>query len=68
MSKKLEVQIENLAIAVHNGFKEMREEMDRRFTEVDQRFDRVEMLLLGHTNRIEILEDKVRLISTKIGL
>lgn len=50
--------------------------LDHRFDEVDLRFDKVEgrldrienLLLREHLNRIERLEDSVRLLKTKVGV
>ena len=55
MSKK-ETTIDDLAVMVKHGF----DGMDKRFNEVDKRFDRLERLILvDHRQRIERLEEKV---------
>ena len=53
---------------VDNQFKEPRQEMSERFDQVDQRLDRIECSVNGHDRRLDVLEDKVRRISVKIGL
>lgn len=75
MKVTLEKQIENLAIAVNEVFKEIREFKNEIRNEIsglkeymDKRLDRLEMYVMGHENRIDVLEDKVRIINTKIGL
>ncbi|OHA17555.1 MAG: hypothetical protein A2836_03585 [Candidatus Taylorbacteria bacterium RIFCSPHIGHO2_01_FULL_45_63] len=67
--------IEKLAVATKRGFDavdekfvDLKKEMNERFDQVDKRFDRLEFYVNGHDKRIEVLEDKVRLISVKIGL
>lgn len=79
---KIEKQIEELALAVAKGFEEVHQkidglysEMDRRFEEMNRRFEQIEYRLdvidgriLGTTNRLDILEDKMRLVFNKIGL
>ena len=42
--------------------------MDTRFNTMDIRFDDLEAELSPHGRRLDRLEDKVRQISTKIGL
>ncbi len=66
--------IEDLARITKNGFdttatkQEMREVNDR-LDKMDGRLDKMENLLLrAHENRIEKLEDNMRLVKTKIGI
>ena len=80
--KTTEELIENLARMTQIGFSavdarfdkmEIRfDKMDARFNKMEkefgERFDRLEFHMMTHERRIEILEDKVRLISTKVGL
>ena len=79
--KTAEEMIEDLAGMVERGFAEAAADVERGFAEtatktdlndfrkeVNHRFDRVEFNANGFGRRIEILEDRVRLISTKIGL
>ncbi len=40
------------------------DEMDKRFNE---RFDKLEMYTLGNTKRIEVVEDKMLTLNTKLG-
>ena len=61
-----------------NGFKAMEERfdaiderfnaVDKRFDAMDDRFDKLEFLVTAHDRRITILEDRMRLIATKVGL
>jgi predicted transcriptional regulator len=44
------------------------EKMVERFDRIDERFDKIEFLVGGHDRRLDILEDKVRQISVKVGL
>ena len=56
MNKK-KITIENLAGMVQRGFGEM----EKRFDAVDDRFDRIEKLILAdHKRRIERLEEQVK--------
>jgi archaellum component FlaC len=55
MSKR-KVTTEDLAAMVQRGFKEV----DKRFDAMDDRFDRIEKLILAdHKRRIERLEEQV---------
>ena len=75
MTKK-EITIEDLAIMTEKGFsgvhnkideeiKNLRNDMNKRFDEVDERFDRIENITLrNHENKIENLEDKMRKVET----
>lgn len=47
---------------------ETRTELRDGFAIVTDRLDKIEFHVSGQERRISILEDKVRLISTKIGL
>lgn len=70
--KNVDKQFEQMAIAVKVGFDEMGkqirevdEKVDLFREEVDVSLDRVENILVtGHENRIERLEDKVRVLET----
>jgi archaellum component FlaC len=56
MNKK-KITIEHLAGMVQRGFVEM----EKRFDAVDDRFDRIEKLILAdHKRRIERLEEQVK--------
>jgi hypothetical protein len=62
MSKR-KITIEGLAALVQRGFKEMakKADMDRGFTAVNDRLDRIEKLMLvDHKRRIERLEEQVK--------
>lgn len=72
--KKEKMTIEDLARITKSGFdatatkQEMREVNDR-LDKVDHRLDRIENLLLrAHENRIETLEDSMRLVKTKLSI
>lgn len=77
-AKKSEMTIDDLAIMVSRGFEntatkqdihEIKEEMNERFDNVNIRLDHIEHhLIFGHTNRLESLEDSVRLLKTKAGV
>jgi TolA-binding protein len=75
--------IEDLAVMTQKGFADMErrfEEMDqkfskrfgamhKRFDDMDARFDRLEFIVVaGQERLIEALEDKMRIVSTKLGL
>ena len=70
--ESVDKQIDNLAISVKKGFdeadknlKDFRVEVNVRFNKVETRLDRIENILVtGHENRIERLEDKVRVLET----
>jgi hypothetical protein len=67
---RLTTTVENLALATAQGFTEMHEKfavVDKKFEEVDRRFDILEMYTLGNTKRIEIVEDKMLVLNTKMG-
>ena len=42
--------------------------VDERFEEVFTRLDRIEFLVSGADRRISILEDRMRMVATKLGL
>lgn len=70
--RRVDEQIENLAIVVKNGFDDVYarfERIDARFDQMDKHFDRIENISIGgHERRIEILEDRVGIINKKLGL
>ena len=43
-------------------------QVDERFTDAFARFDRIEFLVSGQERRISILEDRMRVVGTKLGL
>ena len=62
-------QIENLATMTAKGFEETASKVDLQKVEtrLDRRLDRIENLLIrDHNNRIERLEDKVRVLETAL--
>ena len=67
---KKDITTENLTRMVQKGFETtasdidtLRSEMKMEFSDVRKRLDRIENILLrAHENRIEHLEDKVRVI------
>lgn len=64
--KEFRTDLDNLAIAVKNGFDHCatKDQLD----EANYRLDRIENISVGgHERRIEILEDKVGIINTKLG-
>jgi len=53
------------------GFKAMEKRfdaIDEKFNAMDDRFDKLEFLMTAHDRRITILEDRMRLVATKVGL
>jgi hypothetical protein len=73
--KIIDEKIDELALAVGRGFDELRQEVrdgfaavSKRFDAVEQRLESVEFLVSGQDRRISILEDKMRMVSVKIGL
>jgi hypothetical protein len=44
------------------------QQIDERFTEVVTRLDRIEFLVSGQERRLSILEDRMRVVATKLGL
>ena len=72
--KVAEQLIENLAIAVKNGFDGMNQCFDQTATKDDikrleQRIDILEHRILNtHANRLDILEDAMRQVKTKLGI
>ncbi len=63
------VTINQLAEMVNNGFKSVDErfnEVDKRFDRMDNRLDRIENIILtDHRNRLEKVEDRVRVLETQ---
>jgi predicted nucleic acid-binding Zn-ribbon protein len=69
MSKKM--TIEDLAIMLQGEFKAIQEqfkEVFRRLDAIEQRLDRIEFNQASQERRISTLEDRVRIIGTKLGL
>lgn len=65
--------IDNLAVMVQRGFAETAtkkevEEITKRLDGMDSRLDRIEFHMNTHERRLEILEDKMRMVGTKLGL
>ncbi|HEY4511418.1 MAG TPA: hypothetical protein VJH55_01110 [Candidatus Paceibacterota bacterium] len=66
--KSVENMIEDLAVMTQNGFNELNGEMNKQFEEVNIRLDRIENLILtDHRNRLERLEDRMRIVETVRG-
>ncbi len=78
MAKKIKTiddKIDDLAAMTQRGFSELESKMFKGFAnvheeikEVKETVDRIEYRVNTHDRRIENLEDKVRVIGTKIGL
>ena len=68
MDKSVDNKIEKLAMAVNEGFSSMSKEFREEFREVKERLDHVEFNTSGQERRISTLEDKVRMIGTKLKL
>lgn len=69
--KSVETMIEELAMVTGKGFAEMNarfDEVDNRFDEVNDRLDKIEYFGSSQERRISILEDKMKLVTNKLGL
>lgn len=71
--KTIEEKIDDLAAMTARGFSDIEKQMTTIATkddlkEVTARLDRIEFHMNTHERRIEMLEDKMRIVSTKIGL
>jgi predicted nuclease with TOPRIM domain len=76
MSKKM--TIEDLAIMIQGEFKVIHSEIkdikgrltriEGRLDRIEERLDRIEFNQVSQERRISTLEDKIRIISTKLGL
>lgn len=76
--KKKETTLDDLAIMVQKGFSETARdfsevktglgEVKKELVDANNRLDRIEFHTNTHERRIEILEDKMRIVSTKLGL
>jgi len=66
--KTVEEKIDDLAAMTQRGFVAVATDLRELEKRMNDRFDRLEFHMTAHERRIEILEDKVRIISTKIGL
>ena len=72
------MSVDDLAVMIARGFDatatkadlaKLHAEVNQRFTKMEQRFDRVENILLrAQDNRLDRLEDDVRVIKTKVGV
>lgn len=74
---KKKVTIEDLAVMTQKGFLAVDKrfdgvdkkfgEIDKRFDEVDKRLDRIENLLIrDHENRLNRIDDDMRVIKTRL--
>ena len=69
--KTIDEKIEELAVITQRGFTDVDKKLEvlsSDLKEVKETVDRIEYRVNTHDRRIENLEDKVRVISTKIGL
>ncbi|GEM_PF-5403949 len=66
--KTIDEKIEDLAVMVEKGFSRGEAELHAVEKRLTDRFDRIEFHMSTHERRIEILEDKMRIVSTKLGL
>ena len=69
--EEVDQQIEDLSIATKNGFDQMvtKEHFDFVISGADRRLDIIENVSIGgHERRIEILEDKVGVLNSKLGI
>ncbi|OHA17480.1 MAG: hypothetical protein A3G52_04600 [Candidatus Taylorbacteria bacterium RIFCSPLOWO2_12_FULL_43_20] len=74
--KTTDKKLDELALSVAKGFAEVSatmatktemHELKEEVGKISDKIDRVEYLVNGHDRRIDVLEDKVRRISVKIG-
>ena len=61
---ELAIMLQGEFKVIHAEFRDVHSEMDR----MNQRLARIEFNTSGQDSRIATLEDKVRIISTKLGL
>ena len=69
--KTIDEKIEELAVITQRGFTDVDKKLEvlsSDLKEVKETVDRIEYRVNTHDRRIENLEDKVRVISTKVGL
>lgn len=69
--KTTEQLIEDLDIMVQRGFSETKQDikkLENNLQRLEEKVDRLEFRMTGWGQRIEILEDKVRMLSVKAGL
>ena len=73
--RKIDESAEIIAQAVykyvHKEFARMDDgfaSLHRRLDDIDTRLERVEFLVTGHSQRLDVLEDRIRQVATKIGL
>ncbi len=64
--KTIDEKIEELAVITQRGFAVTATKEDVK--EIIDRLDKIEFRINTHDRRVDNLEDKVRVISTKIGL
>ena len=66
--------LDDLARMTQNGFSSIKNDMDGQFTGVNKRFDEIDsrlnrienILIRTHENRIEKLEDTMRIVLTRL--
>ena len=76
--KTVEELIEGLVVMTQKGFEEVSGRFDGvegrlgkiegEMKEVVKRLDRIEYGMISHERRLSILEDKMRIVSVKLGL
>ena len=66
--KSVDEKIDDLAVAVGHGFNEQRQDMRDLESRLVERLDRIESKVTGLAGRVEILEDVVRMVRTKLSL
>ncbi len=62
--KHVDKLIDGLAISMKNGF----DRVDKQLVEIGNHLDKVEFNTNGLDNRVSTLEDRMRVVSTKLGL
>jgi hypothetical protein len=71
----VEEKLDDLALMVGRGLEEVREDVRAgskaavaRFDAVDERLERIEFQVSGEDQRINVIEDRIRQLATKVGL
>ena len=74
-TKTTEELLENLAISVDKGFRtsdeqheETRKEIREAESRLEKRLDKIEVKVTGLSGRVEVLEDQMRVVRTKLSL
>jgi hypothetical protein len=66
--KSIDEKIDDLAVAVGHGFDEQRQERREMEGRLIERLDRIESKVTGLAGRVDVLEDVVRMVRTKLSI